>query len=149
MSRLVRAAAAASIFCAFPMTEAEATIYAGNPKLVVLMDHAGQDLLQGAARLHRLRLHGCGAPGPTLTVDQDFDPVSGLEIPIPAGDWCGVTLEWEGPITLEAAGFSGESDAAGTTSDLDPATPGPALQPFEITEGVIYGGNPKVVVWVE
>lgn len=149
MSRFVPLALAATALCALRTQSADAAIYGGNPKVVVMIDHDGQGLLQGGARLHRLRLHGCAGAGPSLWVDQDFDPVSGLEVPIPAGDWCGVTLEWEGPIWLEADSFAGVSDAASSWSDLDPATPGAALQPFRVTEGVVYGGNPKLVVWVE
>ncbi len=139
------AALALSVFA----SPAEAILYGGNPKLVVLIDHAGHDLISGEATLDRVVLGGCPGAGPAIDVDAAFDPVVGIEVGIPAGDWCSVTLEWDGVTTLEATGFAGESDAASTTSDLDPQTPPVSLSPFQVTEGILYGGNPKVVVWVE
>lgn len=148
MSRYVLAASAVLPLCVLA-TPAQATLYAGNPKLAVLMDHASGELLEGDATLERVQLHACGGGGPTLQLGVYFDPVAGLRVPIPAGDWCAVTLEWDGVTTLYAQSWTGESDAPGTWSDLDLQTPAPALAPFWITEGTPQGGNPRVVVWVE
>ncbi len=127
---------------------ASAILYGGNPKLHVQVDRPAHDLIGGSATLDRVVLGGCPGAGPAINVYTSFDPVDGIEVNIPAGDWCSVTLEWGDVTEIEGPTFDGESDAETTWTDLDPATPSVDLYPFVVTEGILYGGNPKVVVSV-
>lgn len=143
---LLAAAAALSLLAP---SSAMAILYGGNPKLHVQIDRPAQDLVSGAATLDRVVLGGCPGAGPAVSVYADFDPVLGIDVNIPAGDWCSVTLEWGDLTVIEATGFDGESDASQTTTDLDPQTPSESLSPFTVTQGSMSGAGPKVIVNVQ
>lgn len=140
--------AAAAALCLLVPSPAHAILYGGNPKLHIQVDRPAQDLVGGVATLDRVVLGGCPGAGPAVEVYADFDPVDGIDVDIPAGDWCSVTLEWGDVTQIEATGFEGESDASQTWTDLDPQTLSVSLAPFTVTQGTMSGAGPKVIVHV-
>jgi hypothetical protein len=136
------------LLLAFP---AHAIIYGGNPGVVIHADRPQHDLVGGAVKLGKVRMHYCAGGGADYPVGEWIDPVEGWVVPIAPGDYCGVTTFWDSALTLDVNGQDGSFGVAYTQSFTD--TPLPTqpvvLTPISVVYGIIYGGNPGLVVTIE
>ena len=132
---------------------AHAGIYGGNPKLHAQIVRTEDDLITGDATPDFARLVYCAGGYEDFDLSGTVDPVEGFEVAVDPGDWCGVELHWEDSTWLEG-------DGSGGTYVIRVDTPvhggpllstGPTVIPlfFVVEEGVIYGGNPKLQLWID
>ena len=131
---------------------ARAIIYGGNPTLTVHIERAEGDLDGGLASPQKVRLHACGGGYTDFAIGGTVDPVEGFSVPVVAGNWCGIVLFWEEPTTLWGENSSGPWEI----TVHDPAHGGalgssPTVVPlyFTVEEGIIYGGNPTLVLSIQ
>lgn len=129
---------------------ANAWVYVGNPKVSILVDRPAGDFVSGVVVLERVRIHKCGGGYIDHAVNETIDPVSGWDLAIDSGNYCGVSFDWDSTMTVEGDDWTVEYDEAVTSVTLDgTATVWTGLTPYTVTEGEYSGSPPRLYVTVE
>lgn len=128
---------------------AHAVVYGGNPGITVRIAHVPDDLDYGVATAVKVRLHACGGGFTDYWIGEAVDPVAGFTIPVDAGNWCAAVVYWEDEPVLY--GNSYVIAATETSHGGALVANGPTLDPFyhTVIQGVVYGGNPEVILRIE
>jgi hypothetical protein len=129
-------------------------IIGGNPTTDFHIERAAGDLLSADAIVDHVKYTSCvGGTSAFVAVDQSLDLVNGhLRIATPVGNWCSVTVFWEGSVTIDGAGYTLSYDQLATTMQL--GSNGYAssdLAPFTVVAGQfpVGTGAPKLVTTIQ
>ena len=132
---------------------AHAIVYGGNPDLSLKVDRPPHDIVEASVDLATVRVHTCGGGYTDYTIGDPVDLALGFSIPIANGDYCAVTVFWDSVMTIVGDNpdydFVLEYSYASTGLQLQGTEQAVGLAPFTLVSGIIYGGNPALVVRIE
>jgi hypothetical protein len=128
---------------------ANAWIFVGNPMVHVSIDVPGTSLTYGGATADYLRMHKCAGGYDQYTIDKQVDLVSGFDVAIAAGDYCGTSVKWSTDVEFGAASFDAVYSEPHTSVTLTGSTSEAGLTPFELTAGTMPQAGPRLVVTID
>lgn len=128
---------------------ARAVVYTGNPTVTIRVDRLAHDYVSGEVELEGVRVHHCAGGSTDHPVGEIIDPVEGFELPISAGDHCGLTLYWGSSLDITGPGYVVRYDEPSTDVVLDDPIDKVELTPYSVVSGSMGGAGPWLVTSID
>lgn len=129
---------------------ARAYVFIGNPVAKGVVDRPAHDLVGGSATLDKVRMHRCGGGYVDYPVGASIDPTEMWSVAIDAGDWCGLSVVWDGAVSIDGPSFTVSYEEPYTSVGIDGPDPSSTpLTPFTVVDGTFSGTSPRLYAWIE